>query len=45
MIFSTLFLLFLHEMQTVTIQTQVFEEDVGQISKVWFHMENQHPSY
>lgn len=44
-IFSTLFLLVLYEMQTVTIKTQIFEEDVCQISKLWFHMENQHPSY
>lgn len=45
MIFSIWFLLVLHEIQTVTIKTQVFEEDIRQTCKLWSQMENQHPSY
>lgn len=37
MIFSTLFRLVVQKIQTVTIKTQAFEEDVCQISKLWFH--------
>lgn len=29
----------------VTIRTQVFEEDVCQINKLWFHKKSQHASY